>query len=540
MINKSEPHIIFIHRGRADYLEFSLKQALRFNPRERIHLIGDAAVAGYGSLVQFRPIESCMAGADEFAKVYEHHCTNPYDFELFCFQRWFVLRDFMRQERIEKCFYADSDIMIYFDAAKEYSRFSNYDLMLSCGIDGHGSWWKSLEILEKFCGFAYDIYAKKDAKNYTRMINHLARLQRLGHWGGVCDMTVLGLFKNLEPKRVAEATEINGGATYDDNLNVSLNGSADRYKTRGGIKKIIWREGIPFGRLINTNQAVQFKTIHCQSTAKELMGTLYGYRQPNYLLYSLKFWTNKIFNRLKRINKSPKKNDIKNNFPNLTSGLRAKLHPWRNSEIKRKIFFDCGSNKGRGFEWFRRLYGMDGSWLIYLFEPTPELYKKLNSSYAKEANIHCRNSAVWTNSGRLNFFLSFDDGGSLIFKNIAQFTGATLRKRQAGKRGEINGLSADLKLYSSGDIQSCSVPSINFSELIKQTARPDDYIVIKMDIEGAEYPVLRQMLKDGAFKLIDEIYIEFHDRFIPAESPKSNRELIKEIEQQGAIVYDWD
>jgi len=540
MAIKSKPHIIFIHRGQADYLEFSLKQALRFNPREKIHLIGDDAVAGYGSLVQFHPIEAFTAGANEFTTIYEHHCTNPYNFELFCLQRWFILRDFMRQQKIDKCFYADSDLMIYFNATQEYLRFANFDLTLSCGIGAHGSWWNSLKILEKFCDFAFAIYRKKDPKNYARMINHLAKLQWLDHWGGVCDMTVLGLFKNLNPKRVAEATTINNSAVYDNNLNVSLNGSADRYKMRCGIKRIKWQNGLPYGILIGANQPIQFKTLHCQSTAKRLMRRLYAYRQPNYISYLFKFWINKIFRRARRIKIFAKAEAKKNLLPNLTTGLRAKLYPWRSLEIKRKIFFDSGSNNGQGFERFRDLYGIDGAWQVYLFEPTPELNQKLINRYAEQTNIHCLGSAIWTNNGKLNFFLSFDDGDSSIFKDIAEFTGATMCKRQAGKRGEINSHSEEFKRYGARNIKSCSVPSIDFSSFVRQIAQPNDYLVVKMDIEGAEYQVLRQMLKDNTFKLIDEIYIEFHDRFVLEESSETNRVLINAIEQQGAIVYQWD
>jgi FkbM family methyltransferase len=535
MAIKSKPHIIFIHRGQADYLEFSLKQALRFNPRERIHLIGDAAVAGYGSLVQFHPIEAFMAEANEFATIYEHYSTNPYDFELFCIQRWFILNNFLKHQNIDKCFYADSDLMIYFNAAQEYLRFANFDLTLSCDIDAHGSWWNSADVLKKFCDFVIRVYTKKDAKNYARALNHFAKLQWRGRGGGICDMTLLGLFRNLNPGGTAEATDIKDGSTYDDSVNISING-VDYYLMRYGIKKITWINGLPYSTLIKTGQNIQLKTLHCQNVSKPLMKVFYNYGQPNRLGYAIKFLTGKIKIRVQRLLSINKQSHT----AILTKCLRSKLYPWRTQEIKRKIFLDCGSNKGQGFKKFREFYGMDSSWEAYLFEPTKELNKILTARYAGESWVHCLNKAVWTQDGKIDFFISYDDGGSSIFKDVAESTGATMRKMQAGKRGIVNQSSEDFKRYSGSEKIFYSVDSVDFSLLVQRLSRPDDYIVIKMDIEGAEYKVLRKMLADGIFRLIDEIYIEFHERFVLDESPEANRALMEAIEKQGAIAYEWD
>jgi hypothetical protein len=38
----------------------------------------------------------------------------------------------------------------------------------------------------------------------------------------------------------------------------------------------------------------------------------------------------------------------------------------------------------------------------------------------------------------------------------------------------------------------------------------EDYIVLKVDIEGAEYEVLEKMFEDGSIEYIDELYIEWH------------------------------
>jgi hypothetical protein len=53
-----------------------------------------------------------------------------------------------------------------------------------------------------------------------------------------------------------------------------------------------------------------------------------------------------------------------------------------------------------------------------------------------------------------------------------------------------------------------TVESIDFSQWLKRTVAPDDYVILSMDIEGAEYDVLDKMLQDGAFKHVDRLYVE--------------------------------
>ena len=55
------------------------------------------------------------------------------------------------------------------------------------------------------------------------------------------------------------------------------------------------------------------------------------------------------------------------------------------------------------------------------------------------------------------------------------------------------------------------VEAIDFSKWLSENIKPDDYVVMKMDIEGAEYDVLERMIRDETYKLIDKYYVEFHE-----------------------------
>ena len=56
-----------------------------------------------------------------------------------------------------------------------------------------------------------------------------------------------------------------------------------------------------------------------------------------------------------------------------------------------------------------------------------------------------------------------------------------------------------------------------------------------MDIEGAEFPVLRHLLEDGTITLVDHLYVEFHERFIPRESEISSEALKRECQKHTIV-----
>ena len=54
------------------------------------------------------------------------------------------------------------------------------------------------------------------------------------------------------------------------------------------------------------------------------------------------------------------------------------------------------------------------------------------------------------------------------------------------------------------------VAIVNFSRWLCEHVTPDDFVVVKMDIEGSEYSVLPSMLRSRAVLLVDELMLEIH------------------------------
>jgi FkbM family methyltransferase len=156
----------------------------------------------------------------------------------------------------------------------------------------------------------------------------------------------------------------------------------------------------------------------------------------------------------------------------------------------RKIFIDGGARVGESIETYLKtkqdLIGCN----LHLFECNPTHIDKLNSlqDTYPEYNITVHQAALWNQEGEQDFYYSTDVWGDL---------GCTLNNSKQEKLDLENPIK---------------VKSIKLSNFLTQFTE-DDYIIIKLDIEGAEYEVVEDLLNTGKISLIKEIYIEWHDNF---------------------------
>ena len=75
------------------------------------------------------------------------------------------------------------------------------------------------------------------------------------------------------------------------------------------------------------------------------------------------------------------------------------------------------------------------------------------------------------------------------------------------------------------NVKPLKVKVINLATFINTEFNPGARLVMKMDIEGAEYVVLPSMLSSGAFCRLDVLFIEWHDNM----NPKSNKWTSKSL-----------
>ena len=153
----------------------------------------------------------------------------------------------------------------------------------------------------------------------------------------------------------------------------------------------------------------------------------------------------------------------------------------------KKIFIDGGARVGESIELYVKtnpeLIGGD----IHLFECNPnhlDELNKLQTTYP-EYNIFIHPMALWDKEEEQDFYFSVDQWGDL---------GCTLNKNK----------------HEQLDLENpIKVKTLKLSNFLNQFDK-DDYIIVKLDIEGAEYEVVKDLLETNQLLSIQELYVEWH------------------------------
>lgn len=193
------------------------------------------------------------------------------------------------------------------------------------------------------------------------------------------------------------------------------------------------------------------------------------------------------------------------------------------------LFIDMGSNLGQGFRFFSKHYSPNifDYWLIevnpYCIEPLRANISKLYSSHAWSGNWEIINKAVSTKNGTLKLYGLVED-----------------------KRGQLSVGASVIKdhnsiYYHSNEAKALKVPSLAVSELVTNASKKYSTIVVKMDIESAEYDVLDDLINSGAVNKIDYLYVEWHSQYF--SSDKQDNILARESKIKTFLsgkLTDWD
>jgi len=154
----------------------------------------------------------------------------------------------------------------------------------------------------------------------------------------------------------------------------------------------------------------------------------------------------------------------------------------------RRIFIDCGANDLSVLKDF--IESLDG-FEFYAFEPQPALRDSINKLRTKypDEKIQFYDKAVWKSDGTKELKLA----------------------KSWGKNFKGSSTILEDGTFTNNTNDSVIVQTVDFDKWIERNFSPEDYIIVKMDIEGAEYEVIKNM-KTETIKMIDEFLIEFHKR----------------------------
>ncbi|MDR9894706.1 hypothetical protein G7B40_009005 [Aetokthonos hydrillicola Thurmond2011] len=301
--------IMMIHRGYASYLIQTLNQAKYTNQESDIILLGDAS-NNFLNFIHHEKFDKYYVEAKKFEQVYvdKHMSPNSYSYELLCFQRWFIIKEFMQKNKIEQAVHLDSDIMTYTNFYNEYKKFEKFEYVFptySCLIKYDG--------IERICNHLMDFYTKPSLFEILKSIQEQKSLQLQQKnsckqkIAGISDMTLLTLFRERNSDNVCTLPLDKIGLTltksssefdipdsiYDTNINVS-NG----FEMHNGIKKIYWQDQQPFCRHLELDRKIKFNSLHFQGVSKKYINKYSTGSKSQVLFFNLKRMFNQGKNKL--------------------------------------------------------------------------------------------------------------------------------------------------------------------------------------------------------------------------------------------------
>ena len=157
-----------------------------------------------------------------------------------------------------------------------------------------------------------------------------------------------------------------------------------------------------------------------------------------------------------------------------------------------KVFIDIGSHIGQSIDRFYQEIDDAADWDMYCFEPIQ--FRRLKERLDEHHNIKFIEAAVGITNGKVMIY-SVPKGGQ----------GSTIMKGKS--TGDVN--------YKDGKF----VDYIDFIEWFKHNTDVEDFIIIKINIEGGEYVLMPRLFE--IMSRVNGLYIKLHHhKFIENQKSK--------------------
>ncbi|GHB37044.1 hypothetical protein GCM10007094_28330 [Pseudovibrio japonicus] len=167
------------------------------------------------------------------------------------------------------------------------------------------------------------------------------------------------------------------------------------------------------------------------------------------------------------------------------------------------VVFDVGGYRGDYAQTITACYGSQ----VYLFEPSKPFFDHCQRRFAADASVTCLNYGLSDKNVRVG--LSREGDGSSVYSSSE----AGLELIQLHKFSEV--------------VEGLEVQTID---------------LMKLNIEGGEFPVLNDMISSGSLSKVKRLLIQFHDFYPNAEAEREaiRDELQKTHRELWCEFFLWE
>lgn len=198
----------------------------------------------------------------------------------------------------------------------------------------------------------------------------------------------------------------------------------------------------------------------------------------------------------------------------------------------RYLYVDVGARSyGSSIgSWFRKQYPKQNkTFHVYAIEAD----KTFHQEYGLKKGITLVPYAAWVKNETLTFEIHRDPGEQVEVKGRGMGRIRPLRSSAGDFDGEVE-----------------KIQGFDFADWLKNTVSKNDFVVMKMDVEGTEFDLIPRLFETGAICLVDEIFLECHynrwQRCCPGKrSTKYEKtyeqclDLFNSLRQRGVLVHQW-
>lgn len=277
---------VIVHRGFKPYLKHNLEITSKNN---MVYLIGDSSVSKLASMsdnIEFINIEDYESKQKtvKFKEKFLNFSTRTADEEWMCFERVFIMQDFMIEKGYKQIFHLDSDNVLLknidtlkFENSIAYcipSFQDNFrmDSSIHCGL-------LNSVFFAEFEKLYIDIYMTKNGFNLIEEKIKYHKINNLN--GGITDMTLYFLLhklKKINPQNLMKPLKSNDGEDFIfiNNFNLA-EGFYDLNNFKMSRKKIKLYNGSSVYDLINSKK-IKIANIHFQGKLKKDLNKYTKYR----------------------------------------------------------------------------------------------------------------------------------------------------------------------------------------------------------------------------------------------------------------------